>query len=88
MSMKTPPKPKFDEDTFIGSAMTAKGADSAPAARRKKGIPPEGTIRATYNFPKSIHKALKARAVEEDKTMLKMVLDAIDQAYGIKSKIR
>ena len=52
----------------------------------KKGIPPEGTIRATYNFPKSIHKALKARSVEEDKTMLKMVLDAIEQAYGIKSK--
>ena len=88
MSMKTPPKPKFDEDTFIGGAVTAKGADSAPATRRKKGIPPEGTIRATYNFPKSIHKALKAQAVEEDKTMLKMVLDAIDQAYGIKSKIR
>ncbi len=88
MSMKTPQKPKFDEDTFIGGAMTAKGADSAPATRRKKGIPPEGTIRATYNFPKSIHKALKARAVEEDKTMLKMVLDAIEHAYGIKSNIR
>ena len=84
--MKTPQKPKFDENSFIGGAVTAKGADSDAAARRKKGIPPEGTIRATYNFPKSIHKALKARSVKEDKTMLKMVLDAIEQVYGIKSK--
>ena len=84
--MKTPKKPNFDENSFIGGAVTAKGPDSAPAIRRRKGIPPEGTIRATYNFPKSIHKALKARSVEEDKTMLKMVLDAIEQAYGIKSK--
>ena len=84
--MKTPQKPKFDENSFIGDAVTSKGADSDPATRRKKGIPPEGTIRATYNFPKSIHKALKARSVEKDKTMLKMVLDAIEQAYGIKSK--
>ena len=86
MSMKTPRKPKFDEGSFIGGAVTAKGADSATATRRKKGIPPEGTIRATYNFPKSVHKALKARSVEEDKTMLTMVLDAIEQAYGIKRK--
>ena len=85
--MKTPQKPKFDENSFIGGALTAKGADSAPATRRKKGIPPEGTIRATYNFPKAIHKALKTRSVEEDKTMLTMVLDAIEQTYGIKSEI-
>ena len=84
--MKTPQKPKFDESSFIGGAATAKSADSDPPTSRKKGIPPEGTIRATYNFPKSIHKALKARSVEEDKTMLKMVLDAIEQAYGIKSR--
>lgn len=84
--MKTPQKPKFDADSFIRSALTTKGADSAPTTRRKRGIPPEGTIRATYNFPKAIHKALKTRAVAEDKTMLTMVLDAIEQTYGIKKQ--
>ena len=82
--MKTPQKPKFDVNSFIEGALTTKGADSAPITRRKKGIPPEGTIRATYNFPKAIHKALKVRSVEEDKTMLTLVLDAIEQTYGIK----
>ncbi len=85
--MKTPQKPKFDANSFIGGAATMKGADSNTAARQKKVVPPAGTIRATYNFPKSVHKTLKLRAVEEDKTMLEMVLNAIEQTYGIKSKI-
>lgn len=86
--MKTPPKPKFDAENFIQGAVTAKGADSTPVARRKKGIPPEGTIRATYNFPRSIHKALKTRALQDDKSMLTMVLEALEKAYDIKGRAK
>ncbi len=87
--MKTPPKPKFDVDSFIGGAATAKSADNTPVvAKRKKGVPPEGSIRATYNFPRSIHKALKTRALHEDKSMLTLVLEALEKTYDIKGRGR
>lgn len=90
MKMKSPPKPKkpnpADVEDFIGGAKTAV-ADSAPAkARKKKGLPAEGVVRATFDFPISVHEALRIRGIQARprRSMRELVLAALEQTYGIK----
>ena len=72
--MKEPqrlPKAGLNVEEFIGGAKTA-AVDAAPAngkARKKKGLPAEGVVRATYDLPASVHEALKIRAVQEKRSM-------------------
>lgn len=89
--MKTPPKPKaaggLGIEEFIGGAKTAVSDSAAVRSSKKKtGLPAEGVIRATIDLPISVHEALKIRGIQgrPKKTMRQLVLEAVEQAYGIK----
>ena len=79
--MKVPTKPKpADADAFISGAQTvATGADSTPALRTKtkKGRPADNTVRATFDFPRSIHQAIKIQAAQQNIKMREWVMDAV-----------
>ena len=69
--MKEPqrlPKAGLNVEEFIGGAKTAAAAPAKGKARKKKGLPAEGVVRATYDLPASVHEALKIRAVQESST--------------------
>ena len=89
--MKEPqrlPKASLNVAEFIGGAKTA-AADAAQAkgkARKKKGLPAEGVVRATYDLPASVHEALKIRAVQEKHSMRDLLLQAVEETFGIRAK--
>ena len=89
--MKEPqrlPKAGLNVEEFIGGAKTA-AADATPAkgkARKKKGLPAEGVVRATYDLPDSVHEALKIRAVQEKRSMRDLLLQAVEETFGIWAK--
>ena len=89
--MKEPqrlPKAGLNVAEFIGGAKTA-AADAAPAngkARKKKGLPAEGVVRATYDLPASVHEAFKIRAVQEKRSMRDLLLQAVEETFGIQAK--
>ena len=88
--MKEPqrlPKAGLNVEEFIGGAKTA--AAAAPAkgkTRKKKGLPAEGVVRATYDLPASVHEALKIRAVQEKRSMRDLLLQAVEETFGILAK--
>ena len=91
--MKEPqrlPKAGLNVEEFIGGAKTAAAAaDATPAkgkARKKKGLPAEGVVRATYDLPASVHEALKIRAVQEKRSMRDLLLQAVEETFGIRAK--
>ena len=89
--MKEPqrlPKAGLNVEEFIGGAKTA-AADATPAkgkARKKKGLPAEGVVRATYDLPAYVHEALKIRAVQEKRSMRDLLLQAVEETFGIWAK--
>ena len=91
MTMKEPqrpPKTGLNIEAFIGGAKTA-AADAVPVngtARKRKGLPAEGVVRATYDLPASVHEALKMRAVQEKRSMRNLLLQAIEGTFGIRAK--
>ena len=82
-----PPKTGLNVEAFIGGATTAV-TDAAPGTgpvKKKRGLPAEGVVRATYDFPVSVHEALKMRAVHEKRSMRALLLQAVEGTFGIRA---
>jgi len=83
--MKNPKKPRpADADAFIARATTATtGVDSTPTPtttpqkQKKKGRPAENTVRATFDFPTSLHQAVKIQSAQQNIKMREWIMDAV-----------
>ena len=77
-----PPTPRLNVDAFIDRAETAPANGKT---RKKKGLPAEEVVRATYDLPASVHEALKIRAVQEKRSMRDLLLQAVAGTFGIRA---
>jgi hypothetical protein len=71
-----PPKEEIIAPRALGRPLM--GAGRSP----RSTTPPEGMTRVMINIPLGLHKRLKLRAVELDKTMTEIILEALTDALG------